>query len=290
MLRHGNPEAIYGGQMRPWQPCKSVPAPTSHTSTSQGWALHAKALAVPHRTYPGRRNNLTTLNMLLPCCKHTSLTGCFCLRLLWREDHVLISICCTSTIHLHAHPQGKHSTHCANRSDPCRKAPAFLVPSDGAYRAYTLRRSWTWLICKVGAGTRLWTHGTFEIPLSRRHPVLVISLLRLHCAHWSKQVRLPLKAPKGEGDDTPSSVQFQEERLKRQKMSCQHAWPQDVIGIGINLVRLKSWACLFLISIPRFSVTLFPYQFVGQLRFLLPVPCLPGSQWNWHFLRNNQSA
>ena len=44
---------------------------------------------------------------------------------------------------------------------------------------------------------------------------------------------------------------------------------------------LSTWACLFLISIPRFSVTLFPYQFVGQLRFLLPVPCLPGSQWNW---------
>ena len=175
MLRKENPEAIYGGQMRPWQPCKSVPAPTSHTSTSQGWALHAKALAVPHRTYPGRRNNLTTLNLLLPCCKHTSLTGCFCLRLLWREDHVLISICCTSTIHLHAHSQGKHSTHCANRSDPCRKAPAFSVPSDGVYRAYTLRRSWTWLICKVGAGTRLRTHGTLEIPLSRRHP----------CADWS---------------------------------------------------------------------------------------------------------
>ena len=115
-------------------------------------------------------------------------------------------------------------------------------------------------------------------------------LLRLHCANWSKQVRLPLKAPKGEGDDTPSSVQFQEERLKRQKMSWQHAWPQDAIAIGINLVRLKSWSCLFLISIPRFSVTLFPYQFVGQLRFLLPVPCLPGSQWNWHFPRNNQSA
>ena len=55
----------------------------------------------------------------------------------------------------------------------------------------------------------------------------------------------------------------------------------------INMVRLKSWACLFSISIPRFSVTLFPYQFAGQLRFLLPVPCLPGSQWNWRFLRNN---
>ena len=166
---------LYGGQMRPWQPCKSVPASTSHTSTSQGWALHTKALAVRHGTNPGRRNNLTTLNMLLPCCKHTSLTGCFCLRLLWQEVHVLISICCTSTIHLHARPQGKHSTHCANRSDPCRKAPAFSVRSDGAYTAaYTLRRSWTWLICKVGARTRLRTHGTFEIPLSRRHPVLFI--------------------------------------------------------------------------------------------------------------------
>ena len=110
----------------------------------------------------------------MPWCKYTSLTGCFCLRLLWREDHVLISICCTSTIHLHACPQGKHSTHCANRSDPCRKAPAFSVRSDGAYRAYTLRRSWTWLICKVGTRTRLRTHGTFEIPLSRRHPVLSI--------------------------------------------------------------------------------------------------------------------
>ena len=114
------------------------------------------------------------MNLLLPCCKHTSLTGCFCLRLLWSEDHVLISICCTSTIHLHAHSQGKHSTHCANKSDPCRKAPAFSVRSDGAYRAYTLRRSWTWLICKVGARTRLRTHGTFEIPLSRRHPGLLI--------------------------------------------------------------------------------------------------------------------
>ena len=174
MLRHGNPEAIYGGQMRPWQPCKSVPASTSHTSTSQGWALHTKALAVPHGTNPGRRNNLTTLNMLLPCCKHTSLTGCFCLRLLWREDHVLISICCTSTIHLHARPQGKHSTHCANRSDLCRKAPAFSVRSDGAYRAYTLRRGWTWLIWKVRTRTTLRTHGTFEIPLSRRHPGLLI--------------------------------------------------------------------------------------------------------------------
>ena len=61
-------------------------------------------------------------------------------------------------------------------------------------------------------------------------------------------------------------------------------------AIGINLVRLKSWACLFSIAIPRFSVTRFSYQFVGQLRFLLPVPCLPGSQWNWHFPRNNQSA
>ena len=88
MLRHGNPEAIYGGRMWPWQPGKSVPAPTSHTSTSQGWALHTKALAVPHGTNPGRRNNLTTLNLLLPCCKRTSLTGCFCLRLLWQEDHV----------------------------------------------------------------------------------------------------------------------------------------------------------------------------------------------------------
>ena len=131
-------------------------------STSQGWALHAKALAVRHRTYPGRRNNLTTLNLLLPCCKHTSLTGCFCLRLLWREDHVLISICCTSTIHLHAHSQGKHSTHCANRSDPCRKAPAFSVRSDEAYTAAcTLRRSWTWLICKVGTRTRLRTAECF---------------------------------------------------------------------------------------------------------------------------------
>ena len=60
-------------------PCKSVPAPTSHTSTSQGWALHTKALAVPHGTNPGRRNNLTTLNLLVPFCKRTSLTGCFCL-------------------------------------------------------------------------------------------------------------------------------------------------------------------------------------------------------------------
>ena len=174
MLRHGNPEAIYGGRMWPWQPGKSVPAPTSHTSTSQGWALYTKALAVPHGPNPGIRNNLTTLNLLLPCCKRTSLTGCFCLRLLWQEDHVLISICCTSTIHLHARPQVKHSIHCANRSDLCRKAPAFSVRSDGAYRAYTLRRSWTWLICKVGARTRLRTHGTFEIPLSRRHPGLLI--------------------------------------------------------------------------------------------------------------------
>ena len=282
MLRHGNPEAIYGGRMWPWQPGKSVPAPTSHTSTSQGWALYTKALAVPHGPNPGRRNNLTTLNLLLPCCKRTSLTGCFCLRLLWQEDHVLISICCTSTIHLHARPQGKHSTHCANRTDPCRKAPAFSVRSDGAYTAaYTHKRSWTWLICKVGTRTRLRTHGTFEIHWNttvKKAPGAFHSLLKYHCAQRSKQVRLPLKAPKG--DDTPSSVQFQEERLKRQKMSWQHAWPQDAIAIGINLVRLKSWACLFLISIPRFSVTLFPYQFVGQLRFLLPVPCLPGSQWN----------
>ena len=177
MLRYGNPEAIYGGRMWPWQPCKSVPAPTSHTSTSQGWALHTKALAVLHGTNPVRRNNLTTLNLLVPCCKRTSLTGCFCLRLLWflwQKDHVLISICCTFTIHLRGHSQGKHSTHCANRTDPRRKAPAFSVPSDGAYRAYTLRRSWTWLVCKVGAVARLRTHGTFEIPLSRRHPVLFI--------------------------------------------------------------------------------------------------------------------
>ena len=218
MLRHGNPEAIYGGRMWPWQPGKSVPAPTSHTSTSQGWALHTKALAVRHGPNPGRRNNFTTLNLLLPCCKRTSLTGCFCLRLLWQEDHVLISICCTSTIHLHARPQGKHSTHCANRSDPCRKAPAFSVRSDGACRAYTLRRSWTWLIWKVGTRTRLRTHGTFEIPLSRRHPVLSIpfwSYIVLKEAnkfvyHWK-------------------SAQFEEERLKRQKMSWQLAWPQDAI-------------------------------------------------------------
>ena len=124
----------------------------------------------------------------------------------------------------------------------------------------------------------------------KKAPGAFDSLLRFRCAQRSKQVHLPLKAPKGEGDDTPSSVQFQEERLKRQKMSWQHAWPQDAIAIGINLVRLKSWACLFLISIPRFSVTFFPFQFVGQLRFLLPVPCLPGSLWNWHFLRNNQPA
>ena len=208
MLRNGNPEAIYGGQMRPWQPCKSVPAPTSRTSTSQGWALHTKALAVPHGTSPGRRSNLTTLNLLLPCCKRTSLTGCFCLRLLWQEDHVLISICCTSTIHLHAHPQGKHSTHCANRTDPCRKAPAFSVPSDGAYRAYTLRRSWTWLICKVGAGTRLRTHCDM-VPLKYhcQEGTRCFSFpFEFHYAHWSKQVRLPLKVPKGEGDASPSSV------------------------------------------------------------------------------------
>ena len=86
----------------------------------------------------------------IECFCHAA-THVFCLRLLWQEDHVLISICCTSTIHLHFRPHGKHSTHCANRSDPCRKAPAFSVPSDGACRAYTLRRSWTWLICKVGA-------------------------------------------------------------------------------------------------------------------------------------------
>ena len=271
---------LYMGDKWGHGPCKSVPAPTSHTSTSQGWALHTKALAVPHGTNPGRRNNLTTLKLLLPCCKRTSLTGCFCLRHLWQEDNVLISICCTSTIHLHARPQGKHSTHCANRSDPCRKVPAFSVRPDGAYRAYTLRQSWTWHALPLKY---------HEIPPSRRHPMLFIdSLLRLHCAQRSKQVRLPLKAPKG--DDTPSSVQFEEERLKRQKMSWQHAWPQDAIAIGINLVRLKFWACLFLISIPRFSVTFFPFQFVGQLRFLLPVPCLPGSLWNWHFLRNNQSA
>jgi len=48
-----------------------------------------------------------------------------------------------------------------------------------------------------------------------------------------------LEAPKGEGDDTPSSVQFQEERLKRQRTSGQHAWPQDAIGIEIILVRLE---------------------------------------------------
>ena len=78
----------------------------------------------------------------IECFCHAA-THVFCLRLLWQEDHVLISICCTSTIHLHFRPHGKHSTHCANRSDPCRKAPAFSVPSDGAYRAYTLRRSWT---------------------------------------------------------------------------------------------------------------------------------------------------
>ena len=140
------------------------------TSTSQGWSLHTKPLAVPHRTNPGRRNNWTTLNLLVPCCKRTSLTGCFCLLLFWHEDHVLISICCTSTIHLHAHPQGKHSTDCANRTDPCRKAPAFSVPSDGAYRAYTLRRSWTWLICKVGARTRLRTHGTFGNTTVKKAP------------------------------------------------------------------------------------------------------------------------
>ena len=203
MLRNGNPEAIYWGQMRP-QPCKSMPAPTSHTSTSQGWTLHTKALAalgVPHGTSPGRRNSLTTLKLLLPCCKRTSLRGCFCLRLSWQEDHVLSSICCTSTIHLHAHPQGKHSTHCANRTDPCWKAPAFSVPSDGAYRAYTLRRRWTWLICKVGAGTRLRTHGTFEIPLSRRHPVLFILF-------WGFIVFIEANkfVYQGEGDDTPSSV------------------------------------------------------------------------------------
>ena len=148
------------------------------TSTSQGWALHTKALAVPHRTNPRRRNNLTTLNLLLPCCKRTSLTGCFCLRLLWQEDHVLISICCTFTIHLHAHPQGKHSTRCANRSDPCRKAPAFSVPSDGAYRAYTLRRSWTWLICKVSAGTRLSEH---TVPL------------KYHCQEGTRCFSLPFE-------------------------------------------------------------------------------------------------
>ena len=160
--------------------------PTSHISTSQGWALYTKApaaLAVPDGTSHGRRNNLTTLNLLLPCCKCMSLRGCFCLRLLWQEDHVLSFICCTSTIHLHAHPQGKHSTHCANRTDPCRKAPAFSVPSDGAYRAYTLRRRWTWLIYTVGAGTR---HTTVK-----KAPGAFHSLLRFHCVHWSKQVRLP---------------------------------------------------------------------------------------------------
>ena len=178
--------------------------PTSHISTSQGWALYTKApaaLAVPDGTSHGRRNNLTTLNLLLPCCKCTSLRGCFCLRLLWQEDHVLSFICCTSTIHLHAHPQGKHSTHCANRTDPCRKAPAFSVPSDGAYRAYTLRRRWTWLICKAGARTRLRTHVTFEIPLSRRHPVLFILF-------WGFIVFIEANkfVYQGEGDDTPSSV------------------------------------------------------------------------------------
>ena len=231
------------------------------------------------------------MKLLLPCCKRASLTGCFCLRLLWREDHVLISICCTSTIHLHAHSQGKHSTHCANRSDPCRKAPAFSVRSDGGYTAaYTLRRSWTWLICKVGTRTRLKTHGTFEIPLSRRHPVLSIpfwSFIVLKEAnkfvyHWKLQKEKEM-------------TRHQVPNLRKKGSSdkrCLGSMPGHKMSsaIGINLVRLKSWACLFLISIPRFSVTLFPYQFVGQLRFLLPVPCLPGSQWNWHILRNNQSA
>ena len=195
--------------------CSGLKRSEAHTSTSQGWALHTKALAVPHGTNPGRRNNLTTLNLLLPCCNHTLLTGCFCLRLLWREDHVLISICCTSTIHLHARPQGKHSTHCANRPDPCRKAPAFLVRSDGAYRAYTLRRSWTWLICKVGARTRLRTHGTFEIPLSRRHPGLlilfwgfiVLSKANKFVYHWKLQKekemtrhQVPIHSKKGSSD------------------------------------------------------------------------------------------
>ena len=195
--------------------CRSgIKRSETHTSTSQGWALHTKALAVPQGTNPGRRNNLTTLNLLVPWCKRTSLTGCFCLLLFWQEDHVLISICCTSTIHLHAHSQGKHSTHCTNRSDPCRKAPAFSVRSDGAYMAaYTHRRSWTWLICKVGARTRLRTHGTFEIPLSRRHPVLSIpfwSFIVLIEAnkfvyHWKLQKEMtrhqvPIPSKKGSSD------------------------------------------------------------------------------------------
>ena len=279
-------------------PCKSVPAPTSHTSTSQGWALHTKALAVPHGTNPGRRNNLTTLNLLVPFCKRTSLTGCFCLRLLWQEDNVLISICCTSTIHLHAHPQGKHSTHCANRSDPCRKAPAFSVRPDGAYRAYTLRQSWTWLICNayMCAGTDsqdtryLWN-------TMRYHPQEGTRWCFSLIPFWGFIVRI-------EALTSSSAIGSSKRRRRCFTIKClisgkKAQATKDVLAACLatrchcyrhKLGEIKSWACLFLISIPRFSVTFFPFQFVGRLRFLLPVPCLPGSQWNWHFLRNNQSA
>ena len=52
----------------------------------------------------------------------------FCRPFLWWKDQALISIYCPSLpIHLHTHPQGKHSACCTNKHDAFQKATAFLV-------------------------------------------------------------------------------------------------------------------------------------------------------------------
>ena len=132
-----------------------------------------------------------------------ALTGCFCLRLLWQEDHVLISICCTSTIHLHAHP--KESIPHTALTDPTlvgkRLHSRFrltgltaLTLSDGAGHDLFVR------FRKVGAGTRVSEH---TVPL------------KYHCQEGTRCFLFPFEVSLCSLKQTSSSTIGSSKRRRR---------------------------------------------------------------------------
>ena len=102
-------------------------------------------------------------------------------------------------IHLHTHPQGKHSACCTNKHDAFQKATAFLVCplDDGLALSVRLGLDLQGL---QAVRTKLRTRRAFRIPLSRSHPMLLIPLCSFIVLIEA------LESQKGEGDNTPSSA------------------------------------------------------------------------------------
>lgn len=102
-------------------------------------------------------------------------------------------------IHLHAQPQGKHSTCCTNKHDAFQKATAFLVCplDDGLALSVRLGLDLQGL---QAVRTKLRTRRAFKIPLSRSHPMPLIPFCGFIVLIEA------LESQKEEGDDTPSSA------------------------------------------------------------------------------------